>query len=326
VAPWHPDSPELYEIEAAAGDDRVWSYCGFRSITAEGGQTLLNGEPLVQRLVLDQGYFPAGLLTAPSDGDLRRDIELAKALGFNGARKHQKVEDPRWLYWADRLGFLVWSEAPSFHEHSPAAERRLAAEWEEVVARDAGHPSVVAWVVGNESFGFAGVDAGVRSDFLNRLADRTRSLDGTRPVVTNDGWEHARSDLCTIHDYGRPGVIRPRYRSLAGALGAAPEGHGTFAPGHRYRGQPVLVTEFGGLRIEGRDGWGWIDVADADAFAATYRELVEALMEPGPVEGFCYTQLTDVEQEQNGLLTAERTPKVAPELISAATRLPKRRR
>lgn len=325
VVPWHPERPRLYEVEAAAGEDRVSSYCGLRSVATSGGLLLLNGEPFVQRLVLDQGYFPGGLLTAASDADLRRDIELAKALGFNGARKHQKVEDPRWLHWADHLGFLVWSEAPSFHEHSVEAEQRLAAEWVQVLRRDSGHPSVVAWVVGNESFGFQGVDPAARSGYLDGLAELSRQLDGTRPVITNDGWEHAGSDLCTIHDYARPEILATRYRSLDGALGAAPEGHAIFAPGQAYKGQPVLVSEFGGLRIEGSGGWGWIDVEDAAAFARAYGELLEALLDTGPVEGFCYTQLADVEQERNGLLSADRTPKVAPPLIRAATRLQKRR-
>jgi len=326
VVAWHPDSPRLYDLEVRLeGGDSVAAHFGLRSIATEGGQVLLNGERFVQRLVLDQGYFPDGLLTAPSDAALRRDIRLARALGFNGVRKHQKAEDPRWLYWADRLGFLVWSEAPSFHRHSPEAEHRLAAEWAEIVRRDEGHPAVVTWVVGNESFGLGDVDAGVRSAYLDRLRDLTDSLDGTRPVVTNDGWEHARSDLCTVHDYSPPEVLAKRYRTLDGALRGEGD-HAAFDPGQAYTGQPVLVSEFGGLRIAGSGGWGWLDVPDAAQLASAYRELVEALMGPGPVEGFCYTQLADVQQERNGLLTADRRPKVAPELISAATGTRKRDR
>src|SRR5690348_12533977 len=184
--PWHPDSPRLYGVEAR--DGRFW----------------LNGQPFIQRLVLDQGYFPGGLLTSATDEDLRRDIDLAKAMGFNGARKHQKAEDPRWLYWADVLGFLVWSEMPSFHEHSQAAEHRLAAEWANVVQRDRGHPCIVTWVPSNESFGLGEIDAGVRSNFLVRLYQQTRAMDATRPIVSNDGWEHSLTDLCTAHDYSPP--------------------------------------------------------------------------------------------------------------------------
>ena len=261
VVPWHPDSPQLYELEARLLDqdgrvtDHVDSYFGLRTVETRNGRFWLNGEPFIQRLVLDQGYFPGGLLTAASDEVLRRDIELAKALGFNGARKHQKVEDPRWLFWADKLGFLVWSEMPGFHEHSPEAERRLAAEWEEVVQRDRDHPSVVAWVPANESFGLGDVDPALRSSFLVRLYRLTHDLDGTRPVVSNDGWEHALTDLCTLHDYSPPEAIARRYRSIDSALepGANPP---PYDAGYGYRGEPLMVTEFGGLRISGSGGWG----------------------------------------------------------------------
>jgi len=330
VVPWHPDSPRLYDLEARLLDgdgkvvDRVESYFGLRTIDTRDGRFRLNGEPFVQRLVLDQGYFPGGLLTAPSDESLRHDIELAQSFGFNGARKHQKSEDPRWLYWADRLGFLVWSEMPSFHEHSPEAERRLSAEWTEVVMRDREHPSVVAWVVANESFGLEGIDPQTRSNFLARLYRLTHDLDRTRPVVSNDGWEHALTDLLTLHDYEPPAVVAQRYRRLDSALEVGANGHAAFGPGYSYSGQPLLVSEFGGLRIAGPGGWGWLEVKDRDEFLQVYRGLVAGLMEPGPVQGFCYTQLTDVEQEQNGLLTFDRVPKVDPELLRPLTQTPKR--
>ena len=323
VAPWHPDSPRLYDLECTMEGDRVDAYFGLRTVEAKAGRTWLNGEPLVERLVLDQGYWPDGLLTAPTDEALRRDIELAKAFGFNGARKHQKVEDPRWLYWADRLGFLVWDEMPSFHRHTEAAERRLAAEWADVVLRDRGHPCVVAWVPANESFGLGEVEASVRSNFLVRLYEMTRGLDATRPVVSNDGWEHSRTDLCTIHDYGRPDELLHRYRDAATALAGNDNGRPIYDPGYAYRGEPMLVTEFGGLRVATPGGWGWLEVDDRDQFVRDYGRLIDAFMQPGPVQGFCYTQLTDVEQEQNGLLSAARRPKVEPELIRRATRAPK---
>ncbi len=283
AVPWHPDSPRLYELEASLLDqdgkvtDRVDSYFGLRTIETKDGRCRLNGEPYVERLVLDQGYFPGGLLTATSDDMFRGDIELAKALGFNGARKHQKVEDPRWLYWADRLGFLVWSEMPSFHQDSPDAERRLAAEWADVVRRDRDHPS-----------------------------------------------EQALTDLCTIHDYAPPAALARRYRSVDSALEHPADHPPVYAPGYGYRGEPLMVTEFGGLRMAGSAGWGWLEVEDLNAFLHVYRDLIDALMDAGPVQGFCYTQLTDVEQEQNGLLTFDRRPKVDPDLIRPITQTPKR--
>ncbi|HKW71657.1 MAG TPA: glycoside hydrolase family 2 TIM barrel-domain containing protein [Candidatus Dormibacteraeota bacterium] len=330
VLPWRPGWPELYRVEARLLDpdgrvvDRVTTYFGLRSVECRDGRFWLNGEPFVQRLVLDQGYFPGGLMTAPSAEDLRRDIELAKALGFNGARKHQKVEDPLWLYYADALGFLVWDEMPSFQAHSADAERRLVAEWAEVVRRDRGHPSVVAWVPANESFGLEHVKPEVRSRFLVQLYELTRGLDATRPVVSNDGWEHAVTDMCTLHDYTQPADFARRYRTLETALDGTASRHSAFENGYEYGGQPLLVTEFGGVQVSGAGGWGYSEVAGREQFLDVYRGLVEGLMDPGPVQGFCYTQLTDVEQEKNGLLTFEREWKVAPELARPITQTAKR--
>ncbi|TMD16299.1 MAG: glycoside hydrolase family 2 [Chloroflexi bacterium] len=325
VEAWSPESPRLYGVEVRLGADLVRTCFGLRKVEVRDGRCWLNGEPLTQRLILDQGYFPEGLLTAPSIEDLRRDIELAKALGFNGARKHQKAEDPRWLYLADVLGFLVWAEMPSFHQFSDEAMRRLAAEWTEIVRRDRDHPSVVTWVVANESFGLDGVDAGVRSGFTSGLRRITRELDESRPVVSNDGWEHSLSDLCTLHDYSPPADLARRYRSVETALDGTGSAHPPYDPGFGYRGEPIIVSEFGGLRLAGSGGWGWLEVPDDAAFVGAYGQLIAAFMQRGPVEGFCYTQLTDVEQEQNGLLTAQREPKVDPARLRPMTQTPKRR-
>ena len=313
----------LYEVEVTAGDDRVETYFGLRKIEERDGRVWLNGEPIVQRLVLDQGYFPEGLMTAPSDEELKADIELAMAFGFNGARKHQKVEDPRWLYWADRLGFLVWSEMPSFHEHSADAEHRLMREWAEIVRLHRNHPCVVTWVPANESFGLGEVDPEVRSDFLVRLYRMTHELDGTRPVVSNDGWEQSLTDLCTIHDYSPPEQLARNFATVQAALTAKASNHEPYNPGFGYRGEPLLVTEFGGLKLQEAGGWGYIDVGDPQQLARTYGDLVASLIGDGPVQGFCYTQLTDVEQEQNGLATYDRKPKVDPALIRPLTRMEK---
>ncbi len=331
VVVWRPESPRLYDLQvrlfnpAGQETDRIESYFGLRKVTTANGRFLLNGEPYVQRLVLDQGYFPGGILTAASDSDLRHDIDLAKACGFNGARKHQKIEDPRWLYWADVLGFLVWYEMPSFHEHTRAAEARLSAEWTEAVLRDRCHPSIVAWAPANESFGLQQVDEAVRARFLVGLYELTRRLDATRPVISNDGWEHTLSDLCTLHDYGSPAELQRRYRSLQTTLEPSGERHPPYLPGFRYRGEPILVSEFGGLKLGPSNGWGYLDVSDDDEFLDVYRGLICALMDQGPVEGFCYTQLTDVEQECNGLFTANREPKLDPALIRPITQTPKDR-
>jgi glycosyl hydrolase family 2 len=193
------------------------------------------------------------------------------------------------------------------------------------VRRDRDHPAIVNWVVANESFGLDRIDPAVRSEFLSGLYRLTRELDPTRTVVSNDGWEHALSDLCTIHDYSPPPDLARRYRRLHTALDGSAAGHPIYDAGFVHRGEPVLVTEFGGLRQAGSGGWGWLEVKDEAEFVTAYGALIDALMDRGPVEGFCYTQLTDVEQEQNGLVTSDRQPKVQPSSLRSATETAKRR-
>lgn len=331
VAAWSPEVPALYDLivrlvdEGGREMDRIRSYFGLRTVAVRDGRVLLNGQPYIQRLVLDQGYFPGGWYTAASDHDFRRDIELAKALGFNGARKHQKIEDPRWLYWADRLGFLVWAEMPDFQQHSAQAERRLLDELAAAIERDRDHSCVVAWVPMNETFGFQRpLQERVVGTLLERLYRLAHRLDGTRPVVSNDGWEHALTDLCTLHDYGTPADLRRRYRMLATTLDPSGRPLPPYLPGYEYRGEPVLVTEFGGVALEGSGGWNYGQMASADELVRSYAEMINALLQ-GPVEGFCYTQLTDIEQERTGLLTFDRRPKIDPSVLRPLTQGAKRR-
>lgn len=324
---WSPEEPNLYDLKLELLDatgsvfDAVESYFGMRKIEAKGGEVFLNGRPCYQRLVLDQGYFPGGLLTAPTDEDLRRDIELAREMGFNGARKHQKVEDPRWLYWADTLGFLVWGEMANAYAYSPGYVRRITAEWQEAVIRDRNHPCIIAWVPMNESWGVPELATDpAQVDHLLALYHLTRSLDPSRLVVSNDGWEHARTDLCTIHDYGSPEDLSRRYATPDSSVTVRPHNRSVYAPGHGYRGEPVLISEFGGLAFSGDEGgWGYSTVADADEFLERYGALISALLHSETVRGFCYTQLTDVEQEVNGLLTCGRKPKADPARIREIT-------
>ena len=331
VEAWSPENPVLYELTVRLADDagrdldRVESYFGMRTVGTLDGRFLLNGEPYIQRLVLDQGYYPRGWYTAASDADLRTDIELAKALGFNGARKHQKLEDPRWLYWADRLGFLVWAEMPSFHEHTAQAEERLMHELTAAIERDKDHPCIVAWVPMNESFGLARPLQDGAASLITRLHDLAHQRDGTRPVSSNDGWEHTRTDLCTLHDYGVSADLRHRYATLASALDPSGRPRPPYLPGYAYHGEPLLVSEFGGLALQGSGGWGYETSVSARELVDRYQELVVALMAPGPVEGFCYTQLTDIEQECNGLLTFDRRPKVDAAILRPITQTLKRR-
>jgi beta-galactosidase/beta-glucuronidase len=324
VHAWSPEAPHLYDLVVTRTHqghevDRVESYFGLRKVATRDGRFWLNDAPYVQRLVLDQGYFPGGLMTAPSGADLRRDIELAKAMGFNGARKHQKVEEPRWLYWADQLGFLAWGEMPSVREHSAAAERRFIEEWTAAVRRDRNHPCVVAWAPVNESDGLSANPAA----FLQEVYRLTHELDPSRPVVSNDGWQHATTDLCTLHDYATADVLRARYRSVESALDPSFRARPPYLPGYAYRGEPIILSEFGGVALAGAGGMFYSEADGADGLLQVYQEMIEALMAPGPVQGFCYTQLTDVEQERNGLLTFERKPKINPALLRPITQLPK---
>lgn len=332
---WSPEEPNLYDLRLELLDERgevldaVESYFGMRKIEARDGEVYLNGRPYYQRLILDQGYFPGGLLTAPTDDYLRRDIELAKEMGFNGARKHQKVEDPRWLYWADRLGFLVWGEMANAYTYSPGYVRRVTAEWQEAVRRDYNHPCVVAWVPMNESWGVPDLATDPKQrEHLLAMYHLTRSLDTSRPVVSNDGWEHALTDLCTIHDYRDAAAMTGSYATPESSAAARPANRPVYVPGHGYRGEPILITEFGGIAFvgdtgdtgeAGETGWGYSTVADAEEFLARYESLIEALLRSGVVRGFCYTQLTDVEQEINGLLTYDRRPKVDPARLREIT-------
>jgi beta-galactosidase/beta-glucuronidase len=324
---WAPEHPNLYDLRlellGADGEvlDAVESYFGMRKIEARDGRVFLNNRPYYQRLVLDQGYFPDGLLTAPTDDDLRRDIELAREMGFNGARKHQKIEDPRWLYWADTLGFLVWGEMANAYTYSPGYVRRITTEWQEAVRRDHNHPCIVAWVPMNESWGVPELDSDPRQvEHLLAMYHLTRSLDRSRLVVSNDGWEHALTDLCTIHDYGGADDLSSRYATPVSSVSARPAGRPIYAPGYRYRGEPVLISEFGGMAFSGEEGgWGYSTVADAEEFLQRYEALITALLQSETVQGFCYTQLTDVEQEVNGLLTYDRNPKADPARIRKIT-------
>lgn len=314
---WSPEHPNLYDLRLELSDaggrvlDVVDSYFGMRKVEVRDGKVYLNNHPYYQRLVLDQGYFPDGLLTAPTDDDLRRDIELAKGMGFNGARKHQKVEDPRWLYWADALGFLVWSEMANAYRYSPEYVRRITNEWQEAIRRDYNHPCIVTWVPMNESWGVPNLFTDrTQVEHLLAMYHLTRSLDGSRLVVSNDGWEHAHTDLMTIHDYRGAKALAESYASPESVIAAEPAGRPAYVPGFASRGEPILVTELGGLAFDSEEeGWGYSTVANAEELLERYGALVSALLESEAVQGFCYTQLTDVEQEVNGLLTYDRRPK-----------------
>src|SRR5258708_1403145 len=241
-------------------------------------------------------------------------------MGFNGSRKLQKVEDPLMHDWADRLGFLAWGEMPSLRSPPAAGERRFRAEGSDADRRDRGHPCIVVWSPVNESDGLSRDPAA----FLEEVYRTTRELDPTRPVVSNDGWDHTTTDLCTLHDYATAAVLRNRYRSVEAALDPAFRPRPPYLPGYAYRGEPIILSEFGGVALAGAGGTFYSEPDGASGLLQVYQEMIEALMDPGPVQGFCYTQLTDVEQERNGLLTFERRPKIDPAILRPITQLAKR--
>ena len=318
---WSPENPALYDAEITVfkggrKTDRVGSYFGLREYKAEGNKILLNQRPFYARLLLDQGYWKESGLTPPSEEALARDIALAKEMGFNGVRKHQKTEDERYLYYADIMGFTVWCELPSNHWASDGAYAQLAREWLEIVRQNYNHASVVTWVIFNESWGVRNIYANAsQSSLATGLYYLTKSIDPVRPVISNDGWEHAESDILTLHDYEQDGErLYERYDTLQKITEGCNlnEQPIPYAKGYRYRGQPVIISEFGGTAYVGDTdaGWGYGEGVKNDReFLERFGALTGAIDRLN-ISGFCYTQITDVEQEVNGLLRADRSPKV----------------
>ncbi len=333
---WSPQQPTIIQARlqlwAGRGEliDEVQSYTALREVAVQGDRFLLNGRPLMLRMVLDQGYWPESGITAPSDDALRRDVELAKAMGFNGVRKHQKIEDPRYLYYADHLGLLVWEEMPSAYRFSRRSIARLSREWEEAIERDYSHPCIVAWVPFNESWGVPDLhDNPEQRHYVQALYHLTKTLDPTRPVIGNDGWESVATDIIGIHDYDADAArIAQRYLSeeVVGRLFSRerPGGRLLTIAGQPYVGQPIMLTEFGGIAFSADTAatWGYSRSADASAFSALYHTLLTTVGSLKLLAGFCYTQFSDTYQEANGLLYADRTPKIPLEAISAATHGP----
>jgi beta-galactosidase/beta-glucuronidase len=331
---WSPKEPNLYDaniriLDGADELDRVSTYFGMRKIAVKDGRVLLNNQPLYQRLVLDQGYWPDSHLTPPSDDAIRADVEWTKKLGYNGARKHQKLEDPRYYYWADKLGLIVWGEVPSTYEFTDESVNNLSATLAGFIDRDYNHPSIICWVPLNESWGVTRIYKDARMQAAARLLyHEAKALDGTRLVSVNDGWEQLETDIFALHDYADTAEkIERHFRDrdetcrisndwrMASCEGFTPTGKEAF-----------MVTEYGGIAFEDGDDentWGYHDkVRGEEAFFARYQAVTDAVRAIDYCQGYCYTQLTDVQQETNGILTPDRKPKVDPERFRALTRDP----
>lgn len=327
---WTPEEPNLIDVRVkvfsgdASGaevcEDEVETYFGMRSIEYVNGRILLNGSAFYQRLILDQGYWPESILTPPSDEAIQKDILLTKKMGFNGARKHQKIEDPRYYYWADRLGLIVWGELPSAYQFNDNAVEASARELVRFVERDYNHPCIVTWVPVNESWGVREVlDNAQQQDYCRMLTYLVRSLDPVRLVSSNDGWEQvSETDICAIHDYALFPETVQKYDDMEEICSGYSESRQLFAADNEYQGQPVILTEYGGIAFEKEEeeGWGYYrKVRNEEEFIQRLQPITGFLIRSGKFAGFCYTQLTDVMQEVNGLLHEDRTPKISVEKL-----------
>jgi len=326
---WEPGVPFLYDLKFTLTRngkplDEVTSYFGLRTVSLAGRAVLINGQRVFQRLILDQGFYPDGIWTAPSDAALKRDIELSLAAGYNGARLHQKVFEPRFLYWADKLGYLVWGEFPNWgFNYQPENYANYINEWTEVLLRDRNHPALIGWCPFNETPPTAGE--------LQRIIVReTKAIDPTRPVLETSGWAHTmpNAEVRDDHDYNQnPAPFKQRWLDFfrAGGGGSAMPARYTGGGAPRLDlGVPFMVSEFGGtVWGDTKGGWGYGDGPKSlEDFYMRYAGLVGALLDNPDMFGFCYTQLTDVEQEHNGLYYYDRRPKFDAQRLHAATARP----
>ncbi|MGG1575023.1 glycoside hydrolase family 2 protein [Fictibacillus sp. NRS-1165] len=321
VMHWSPQHPHLYDVEFTLyhGEqemDRVHSYFGMRKVSIKNGNILLNNVPIYQKLLLDQGYWEDSHLTPPSEEAIILDIEKTFEMGFNGVRKHMKVEDQRFLYWADKKGLLVLSEMAAAYQFSDEAIQNFTEEWMTVVQQHYNHPSIITWTPFNESWGVKNIYTNEQQQkFTEGIYHLTKSMDPMRPVIVNDGWEHTVSDIITLHDYVEYGdEFLSRYKEKEKIVDneiAFNNFKHAMAQGYEYKGQPIIISEYGGIAFNSEEGWGYGNqVKDEQEFLDRYASITKAIMSLDYICGFCYTQITDVQQEVNGLLTESRKPKV----------------
>jgi len=319
---WDIENPNLYDVKFKlyAGEkllDEVDSYFGMRKISINNGKVLLNNQELYQKLILDQGYWPDTLLTPPSDNAILEDINKTLAMGFNGVRKHMKVEDERYLYWCDKKGVLVWSEFPATYEYNDESIENFIPEWLEVVQQNYNHPSIVTWVPINESWGVPNILVDKKQqNFTEALYYLTKAVDKTRPVIVNDGWEHTISNILTIHDYEELGsVFAKKYADKDSVVSDKilnSNKRCNFAHGYSYQDQPIIISEYGGIAFKNETGWGYGNqVKTEEEFLARYMSITDEIKRLGYACGYCYTQITDVQQEVNGLLNEDRSAKIS---------------
>ena len=325
---WSPDHPNLYDITFTLRKknktlDQVYSYFGMREIRIEGNLILLNGKPLYMRLIMDQGYWKDSHMTPPDEQALVTDIDNVLAAGYNGVRIHQKIEDEKFFYWADVKGLLVWSEMPAAYEFNDYAVTNFTREWMDAIRQFYNHPSIIVWTSFNESWGIEKIkNDRSQQEFTESIYYLTKSYDKYRPVVCNDGWEHTISDIITLHDYEENGEeFTSRYENhfeeILNNLIYHNLFKSVFADGYAYHGQPVFLSEFGGIAFNNPDdGWGYGNkVNTKEEFIKRFDAITTAVKKIGVFCGYCYTQLTDIQQEVNGIMNADHSFKVDPKIL-----------
>lgn len=316
---WEIKNPNLYDVnfklkEKGEVCDEVKTYFALRKIHIdEYGNICLNNKKLYQRLVLDQGYWKDGGLTPSSHEEFKKDIELAKEMGFNGARKHQKIEDPYFYYYADKLGFLVWAELPSAYNFNYQEVKEVENTLHDAILALYNHPSIITWVPFNESWGIKKILTNTQQkNFVRGIYYIIKSIDSSRLVDSNDGWEHiSDTDIIAIHDYTPFGDQFMEKYKVENLNSVQPMGRKLFAYGEKYKDQPVLLTEYGGFSARydlNSNFFGYYVCNDKDKVIEQLTNL-QKFVNKCNFKGFCYTQLTDVEQETNGLLNANHEPK-----------------
>lgn len=329
---WTPERPVLLDVAVNVTVDTtvldtVHSYVGLRSVDTDAHSFLLNDQPYFLRMVLEQAYWPTSHLAAPSQDALRVEAQLIKDLGFNGLRMHQTTADPRFLAWCDRIGLLVWVDSPASFRFSERSLGRTIEEWTQIVARDRNHPSVCTWVPFNESWGIEQVSVDQRQRHaVMAVHHMLRALDGSRPTLGNDGWEYVTGDIVGVHDYRHDAAaLQASYDDVDElAVAARVSGRRVVvddrAAQRRAGGKPVVLSEFGGFTLAPDEGtWqGYGSVADGEELLSRVASVCAAVNSARGLAGFCYTQLTDTEQERNGLLTEDRRPKAKIESIARA--------